>query len=259
MTQRGARISRSAARITDCRPFSRRCHSSHRLPRRGGASFLSLARGAAALARVRRGGGARGQFTALMIVASHWLGCVWGMCGKLSAAHYERTWIGEWTRDHPYTWRRADDDGACDTASADDASAADDASDAPAALDDCVDDDDVYGAPGTFDVYAVSLYFAIYTITSVGYGDVHPVNSTECVRCRLRGPSSHGSSSRVVSCNVFRRRRAPFPRRAFARGGQGRWGGSSGRCWRALLSRGDGFDPGPPRTRARVCVLSHIG
>ena len=42
-----------------------------------------------------------------------------------------------------------------------------------------------YGNLGSGDLYLVSLYFTITTITTVGYGDISATNSTERVFCIL--------------------------------------------------------------------------
>lgn len=93
----------------------------------------------------------------MLITFVHWIGCLWGLI-----ANKELVGADSWTWVH----ERADDL--------------------------CIKiDDSADGCRKQFDkgsalqIYITSLYFAIYTMTGIGYGDVHATNFTETAACVL--------------------------------------------------------------------------
>ena len=108
----------------------------------------------------------------MMVVVSHWVACLWGLLAELegAAAH---TWLDE---------ARAVKGAGC----AEDDGARCPSLDGPVAKYAIALRSSVRLRRGGLsfipdgpDRYAISLYFSVYTLTSVGYGDVAAQNQTE--------------------------------------------------------------------------------
>jgi len=83
----------------------------------------------------------------MMIIVSHWVACLWGLLAELEGED-QHTWLKQAQADKVHG-------NSCD------------------------DEMDCPGLGGPVNQYAISLYFSVYTLTSVGYGDVSAQNRTE--------------------------------------------------------------------------------
>jgi len=95
------------------------------------------------------------KFVIMLIIGAHWMGCIWGLVGLETDGY---TWIDNLADGKPdgMAIRRSEDTG-----------------ERPA-----------------LNLYLTALYFAIMTITSIGYGDITPQQGPEyivCILCQMFG------------------------------------------------------------------------
>mmetsp|Transcript_12460 Transcript_12460/g.15786 ORF Transcript_12460/g.15786 Transcript_12460/m.15786 type:complete len:770 (-) Transcript_12460:153-2462(-) len=94
------------------------------------------------------------KFTMMVLIGGHWLACVWALVGSLEFENLNDNWI--------------------------------------AVLFDTNGDDELSESEQEthFTIYTASLYFAIMTISSIGYGDITPISLSErwtCISIMLIG------------------------------------------------------------------------
>ena len=105
-----------------------------------------------------------GRELVLIVVMCHWVACLWGLLAGLEGddAH---TWLDQARVDKRRDCAWGDDDGAGPVVGGD-----------GEPLRRCGGDADLRSPLSR---YAIALYFSVYTLTSVGYGDVAAQNQTE--------------------------------------------------------------------------------
>ena len=105
-----------------------------------------------------------GRELVLIVVMCHWVACLWGLLAGLEGddAH---TWLDQARVDKRRDCAWGDDDGAWPVVGGD-----------GEPLRRCGGDADLRSPLSR---YAIALYFSVYTLTSVGYGDVAAQNTAE--------------------------------------------------------------------------------
>jgi len=94
------------------------------------------------------------KLTVMLTIYAHWLACLWGLVSSYMHADGMPTWIGGFYEQYADTHGTADDGATVAT-------------------------------PTGLEVYAAALYWSVMTLTSIGYGEYTPVNTTERVLCSI--------------------------------------------------------------------------